>query len=202
MRKYYIDYLRVLAIIAVITIHVTMYFYSQKGEIGHPGWWLSNILNSASKFAVPLFVMISGAVLLGRPMVMAKFYRTRLVRLLPPTIFWTFVYLAFNCYREHIHMGQFVWFAKHALLVVGAANYHLWYLTMFMCLMPFVPFINKFVTGDAPTPNDIVNLMLIIFMFIILKELAFIALQVRHVQMTYGIRSLYVHCVFHGRILH
>ena len=49
MRKYYIDYLRVLAIIAVITIHVTMYFYSQKGEMGRdPGWWVVEY----SKFSI------------------------------------------------------------------------------------------------------------------------------------------------------
>ena len=184
MRKHYIDYLRVLGVIGVITVHVTMNFYAQ-WEVGPLGWWLSNILNSAFKFVMPLFVMISGAVLLGRPMAMGKFYRTRAVRLLPPTIFWTFFYLAFNCYREHIHIGQFMWFAKHELLVAGATNYHLWYLTMFICLMPFVPFINKFVTGDAPTPRDIFKFLLIVFIFVILKELALIASQVKHIRINW-----------------
>ena len=66
MRKHWIDYLRVIAIIAVITIHSTTSFYARFGEIGMLDWWLANLLNSASRFAIPLFVMISGALLLGR----------------------------------------------------------------------------------------------------------------------------------------
>ncbi len=54
MRKEYIDYLRTMAITAVIVIHVTGLIYNQFGEISSTtSWWLANILNSASHFAVP-----------------------------------------------------------------------------------------------------------------------------------------------------
>lgn len=180
MRKHYIDYLRAIGIIAVITIHVTMHFYSMKGEIGHIGWWLSNLLNSAAKFAVPLFVMISGAVLLGKEINMNEFYRKRAVRLIPAIIFWNFFYLGFRVYSEHMDIGMFI-YASKMLVVNGAAYYHLWYLSMFACLMMFVPFINIFVNGDTPTSTHLLSFLVIVFIFIILKEIAFITLEVKNI---------------------
>ena len=96
MRKHWIDYLRVIAIIAVITIHSTTPFYAKFNEIGMLGWWLANLLNSASRFAIPLFVMISGSLLLGREITIGEFYKKKAVRLLPALFVWNFFYLGLN----------------------------------------------------------------------------------------------------------
>ena len=98
MRKHWIDYLRVIAIVAVITIHSTTFFYSKFIEIGQLNWWLANLLNSASRFAVPLFVMISGALLLGRNLTIVEFYKKRAIRLLPAIIVW-------NLFYAGLHVG-------------------------------------------------------------------------------------------------
>jgi surface polysaccharide O-acyltransferase-like enzyme len=63
-RVEWIDLLRFLAITFVIIIHSCgAYVTSTKGtEV----WWIFNIVNSFSHFSVPIFVMISGALLLKR----------------------------------------------------------------------------------------------------------------------------------------
>lgn len=95
-RKIYIDYLRAAATIAVIFIHSTAVWYGRIREIDQISWWIANILNAASRFAVPVFVMISGAVLLGNSMTVGDFYRKRAFRLVPPIIFWSIFYLLFQ----------------------------------------------------------------------------------------------------------
>ncbi len=171
MRKNYIDYLRVVGAIAVIMIHATARHFQMMDELGSPEWWLSNILNSMSRFSVPLFVMISGAVLLGKPMSTADFYKKRASRLIPPLIFWTIFFIAFKVYRG-MSIKSLMWFLKVGLFVEGQAYYHLWYLVMFLCLMMFAPFINIFLNGNKPTRSDLLIFLMIVFLFFTLNGIS------------------------------
>lgn len=157
-RKHYLDYLRVLAIAAVIVIHVTAIFYSRTLTSDPAGWWMANVLNAASRFCVPLFVMISGAVLLGRPIGTGDFYRSRFLRLVPPLLFWSLVFLGLKMHQGMDLAGLF-WELKIGLIVEGRAYTHLWFLSMFLCLMLFAPFINKFIIGERPSRSDLLILI-------------------------------------------
>ena len=167
MRKHWIDYLRVIAIIAVITIHSTTHFYSKFNEIGQLDWWLANLLNSASRFAVPLFVMISGALLLERNLPIGEFYKKRAIRLLPAIIVWNLFYAGVNVGIEIFNGKDIKTLTYHigALFADGGAAVHLWYLSMFLCLMLFTPFINIFINGDKPKSADLRILLGLMFLF-------------------------------------
>jgi surface polysaccharide O-acyltransferase-like enzyme len=93
------DASRVLAIGAVVLIHVLAPTVEGRGlEVGAPGWWLANVLNSASRWCVPVFLMISGALALDPAKVTRPraFYRKRWHRIGIPLVFWTAVYLLFR----------------------------------------------------------------------------------------------------------
>jgi len=184
MRILYIEYLRVAAILAVIVIHVTVKPYNKFGEIDQLSWWVSNFLNSASRFAVPLFVMISGAVLLGKSMSTADFYRKRAVRLLPPIFFWTIVYVLFRVYLG-MDIDGLISFLKVDLLAEGGAYVHLWYLAMYACLMPFVPFINKFLIGEKPSSSDLVVFVTIVGIFFFLNTVFSVTSELRGITMVW-----------------
>jgi len=115
--------------------------------------------------------MISGAVLLGRNMSIAEFYRKRAVRLLPPIIFWTLFYTGFRVY-EGMDIRSLIYFLKVGLFADGQAYYHLWYLSTYACLMLFAPFINKFVNGDKPTSSDLRILLGLMFVFFLLSGIS------------------------------
>ena len=154
MRKAWLDYLRVIAIMAVVTGHVAADFYRMFGEISNVAWWLTNILAASLRFAVPVFVMTSGAVLLGKPYTLDEFYKKRAVRLIPPTIFWNLVYLGLYV-LDGMDTRTVLWTIKALVVVNGYVAPHLWYLSMFVCLMLFVPFINMFILGERPSPRDL-----------------------------------------------
>ena len=94
-----IAWLRVLAMVGVVLIHVSGLVTSRDDLDGTGVRMVASVLNGATRFCVPLFVLVSGALLL-RPSVMASgprtFYRRRLARLLPALVFWNLVYLAFR----------------------------------------------------------------------------------------------------------
>lgn len=171
MHKHYIDWLRALATLGVITIHVTVHFYSDKALFPGLAWWLANGLNAASRCCVPLFVMISGALLLQKVSAPPVFYRKRLLRLLPPLLFWNVAYAVLEAARSGNWTGL-VWFLRTGLWVAGEAAPHLWYLSMLVCLMAITPFLALFVHGMRPAPRDIGWLMLVLVGFGACDQLA------------------------------
>lgn len=170
MRKIYLDYLRAFAIIGVICTHVTVKYYGDSELSGTATWWMANIINAASRFAVPLFVMISGAVLLGKSQPVAEFYQKRAWRILPPWIFWSVAFLIFN-YVFTGDLYTLVWFLKGGILIQGNTTTHLWYLSMFACLMLFAPYINKIILNEPVTKHEVKILCGIVLVFLILNEL-------------------------------
>jgi surface polysaccharide O-acyltransferase-like enzyme len=98
-RTAWMDAARVIAILAVVLIHVLAPTVEGKGvDVGEPGWWVANVLNSASRWCVPVFLMISGALALDPTKVSRPrdFYRKRWARIGVPLVFWTAFYLAFR----------------------------------------------------------------------------------------------------------
>ena len=93
----YYDRLRVLAMTAVILIHVCGSAATSLAADGQTltfGWHLANVLDAASRFAVPLFLMLTGALLLGsdKALSVKHLLSRRLPRVLVPLVFWTVVY--------------------------------------------------------------------------------------------------------------
>jgi surface polysaccharide O-acyltransferase-like enzyme len=90
--------LRVLAILGVVMIHVSGLTSSKEQLRGTTVWWVAEVLNQASRFCVPLFVMVSGALVLrpGSKEPAAAFLRKRLDRLVPALVVWHVVYIVFT----------------------------------------------------------------------------------------------------------
>ena len=95
------DLIRALAIIMVICIHslgmLADAYKTELNEFGTAHWCgaLWHIINNA----VPLFIMLSGALLLGKQESISSFFKKRLTRVLIPFVVWTIllgVMLFFN----------------------------------------------------------------------------------------------------------
>lgn len=94
----WVSWLRVVAIAAVVLIHVGGITAKPLGSAdGSSATALGTALDFASRWAVPVFVMVSGALLLepAKYRDAGDFLRRRAVRLLPAVIFWHLVYLVY-----------------------------------------------------------------------------------------------------------
>lgn len=142
------DTLRVISTFAVVWLHVSAHVVTNDQHFGTSAWWVGNVANSFSRWCVPLFVMMSGALLLSRssesdPLL---FYRRRAARLLVPLLFWSIFYIGWTSYQE----GQFDGYRAAKSVLAGYPYYHLWYLYMIMGLYAMTPFLGQMSSGSSP----------------------------------------------------
>jgi surface polysaccharide O-acyltransferase-like enzyme len=120
----YANALRALAIMAVVMIHVVASLMAV--DISKT-WWLANIIDSFARWSVPVFVMVSGALLLGKDEPLSMFFKKRASKIIIPFIFWTVFYELFT-YRTQLEMFSVTAAIKN--IYSGQAYYHLWFLYM------------------------------------------------------------------------
>lgn len=149
---YWCDNLRALAIIGVVTIHVTMNLVAF--DIGNTYWALGNFFNGLSRFSVPLFVLISGAFLLSadKDIVTQSFLKKRIIKILIPFIFWNLLY---SLYQLKFYFAQGYSFKFPVLITqlkyhwFNGAALHMWYIYVLLGLYLFIPIINKWVRSAS-----------------------------------------------------
>ncbi len=100
-RKVYSDYLRVFATLAVIIIHVSSQNWATTNVNGFE-WQFFNFADSVSRWAVPVFVMISGSLFLSRDIPVKKLYTKYILRMAISYLVWTCLYNLLSVPRYHM----------------------------------------------------------------------------------------------------
>ena len=95
-RIFYFDALRALAIISVILFHTSLrtkgIVVGDYAQIPSFNWFMGDFLTACMMIGVDLFLMLSGALSLGRDWEIKPFLQKRLVRICLPFLFWGFVF--------------------------------------------------------------------------------------------------------------
>lgn len=133
-----IDILRFISILAVILIHTTTKtIQAVSGNLHLVPWTL--FLNQISRFAVPLFFLISGFVLelsSSESINYLTYLKKRLSRILAPYITWSLIYY-FLIYR-----GNSLSFFH--ILITGGASYQLYFIPSLLIFYLIFPVFHKF----------------------------------------------------------
>lgn len=145
-RILYFDWLRVYATIMVVTIHVGANFVGVNYTEGLSGWTAANFYESLARSSVPLFVMISGALLLSSKQEInySHFLRKRVSKILIPLVAWSFIYY---CYK--VFVGN--WIAEFSiaeffrLFLTNGISVHFWFMYMILGLYFTTPIIKVFI---------------------------------------------------------
>lgn len=159
----WINNLRFIALYAVIVLHTSAVLLAQYGKVPFDDWLTADFYNGLVRFAVPVFVMITGALLLHREYELGNFFRKRLSRILTPFLFWSLVYIGYSWYIEEITFDADAWTnTKQVLhLLKYGSSYHLWYVYMLIGLYFVIPVIGKFVRNA--TNNELLYFLLVWF---------------------------------------
>ncbi len=149
MRHYQLDRLRLLSAYAVIALHICA-LYVTGTSVHSAHWWAGNVIDSALRWCVPFFVMITGALLvpkLNTPT--ADYYRKR-AGLLIPFGFWIAAYIAYHFIAKTLLLGE-PYDASQTLsnLLTQPPHYHLWYLYMILPLLFIAPFLARLANKPA-----------------------------------------------------
>ncbi len=148
------DIIRILAIFLVIATHVT----SLPGYVQLSDSFAIGFV-SITKTCVPLFVMLSGALLLSKKESYSEFFKRRVKRLLFPWLFWAVIFLLVEKnYLSQIH--DLFSFSK----VFMAAMESFWFLPMIFSLYIITPALRVFV--QAAKLKDIGYIIVIWFVVV------------------------------------
>ncbi|MES2266560.1 MAG: acyltransferase [Bacteroidota bacterium] len=142
----YLNVLRIFACLMVLTVHSGEFFYiGDKGQIIRQDHLWVNNYGSFMRACVPLFVMISGYLLLPIKESGSQFYKRRFSRLLIPFLFWSVMY-AIVPYLLGTTKPNQMW---HDLLIIpinfAPSAGHLWFVYMFIGVYLFIPIFSPWV---------------------------------------------------------
>jgi surface polysaccharide O-acyltransferase-like enzyme len=166
--------LRVISTVCVIIIHISCRMLV--GNNGSYFWWIGNIFDSSARFAIPIFVMISGALLLPKEYELSQFLKKKTLRIIFPFIFWSLFYILFNLLRLSQHGVTFTFLLAFKyifknLLSCPSFSSHLWYIYMLIGLYIFIPIIGKWVRNA--TNSEIEYFLILWGLIIILSVTSF-----------------------------
>lgn len=162
------DLLRIISAFSVVVLHVSGQ-YIMIFDVGSLPFRLSNFLNSISRFGVPIFVMISGALFLSpaKKVSTNKLWLRYILRIFIVYGVWSFAYYVF----QSLYFWQFD-FWRHGIVrtVLGCvySSDHFWFLFMIMGLYAMVPFLRTWVHHASRKELDYFVILFVVFQ--ILRE--------------------------------
>lgn len=137
-----LDYLRIFATFAVIILHTAKRAW-YVADISSPDWCFANFYDCAVRWAVPVFVMISGSLIGDREYPPKDLYGRKILRFVTCYIFWNALYLMIWAMED-----ASVRFLSKVLI---EGNYHLWFIPMITGLYIALPVITKITTDRKVT---------------------------------------------------
>ncbi len=146
----WISNLRVFATLTVIMLHCAAGGIYLMGKIPSSWWWICNASNAFGRFAVPVFVMLSGYLLLGKYKNLTEFLSKRFSRIFVPFLLWTIIFMLWGNYFGIISAEktkfEVVDILKKILMGGAGGSGHLWFVYMLLGLYLFSPVISRWIT--------------------------------------------------------
>jgi surface polysaccharide O-acyltransferase-like enzyme len=143
----FLDTLRALALLGVIIIHVSTPILKMTYGKNMEFWWIGNSVDSCVRFVIAMFLMLSGATMLGKTYKLGEFYRKRFMRVLVPFLFWSAIYCVYlwlnlSVKTKPTDLSSIANWAFQLFVNQGISR-HFWYVYMIVIIYIFMPFLGK-----------------------------------------------------------
>lgn len=137
-RIIYLDYLRVLAIFGVLINHISENWFTASSFNN----WFAVAYNSFGRFGVPLFLMLTGVLLLNNKLPIKDFIKRRYPRVIKPFLFWMTLLIIYILLVITPTFTDPVW-----LYVIKHYLSDRWYVWMILCVYLIIPIMASFIRG-------------------------------------------------------
>lgn len=150
-RIYALDLLRVVACYLVIQQHASEFYYiGENGSVPvlDSTYWIG-IMSAICRTSVPLFVMVSGYLLLPMSGTSSAFFRKRFTRILYPFLIWCVAYAVYFVFTRGNTWAQVVVDVLQIPINFGTRVGHLWYIYMLIGLYLLVPVLSPWLRSAS-----------------------------------------------------
>lgn len=158
-RAVHFDLVRFIATFAVVQLHIATPWLWRESDTQSAFWIVCLMFDTIGRAGVPIFLMISGALLLSHNEPYTDFFRKRFTRVFVPLFFWTIVYEVHLVLQSYYQIApedrQGLWsYLQHTELwwhqvlrnpFAGAVYDHLWFLYMIIGMYLVTPLLRKLV---------------------------------------------------------
>jgi len=156
-----VDLIRTVAIIAVIVLHTTTdgTSFDPQEPLAVWRWWFVDVYQSMSRVGVPLFAMLSGALLLQpyKTESLSVFFKKRWARIGLPFLFWGAIYFAWTFFTDpEAFTSSYI-----IQSVLSGPYWHFWYLYMLIGVYLFTPLLRVMV---AHADRKLIKYLLIVWL--------------------------------------
>ncbi len=133
----WIDASRLIAMFGVILIHIAGPVFYDYRTIPLHAFLTANAIDSLARVSVPLFIMLSGALLLRKDTSISIVgIGKRILRVLFPLIFWSFIYVFWINYWTGKSLD---FFGELSRIEQAPVMYHLWFIYMIIGIYILLP---------------------------------------------------------------
>lgn len=164
-RLLHLDILRAIAILEVVMLHTAAPILYRYAEIKHGFWGIGNFVDSSVRSCVPLFVMLSGALVLNpdKDESIGVFLTKRFKKILVPLLIWSIIYYLWDGYNTPRHLSIKDFLLKFA---TDGIFYHFWFMYMLAGLYIAAPIFKIFL--KSARKNELEYLLSIWVVFTVL----------------------------------
>lgn len=133
-REIWGDALRLVSLCAIVVIHSTGAPYMSYQE--SQSWYFALYVNAATRFAVPCFMMLSGAFMLSKRQNISDIFTKKIPKLIIPLLFWSVCYILASKYYhfQDISVGK-----KILEIPFQHQSNHLWFIYQLVQLSIMAP---------------------------------------------------------------
>lgn len=154
------DLIRIGALFAVVGIHLLTPIYARPDFFGGSFWWLTFLLNSLFRASVPLFVMLSGYLLLGKETSLRQNAERTLNRIVVPFLAFYVINFFYNAWAATARQSVFDYSVFFHNLSKNSYTY-LYFLIILAFLYALVPLFRQVFIAQ----NKRLTLYVIVFFF-------------------------------------
>ena len=150
-RLIYPDLLRIISIFSVLVLHAVGEIWRDI-PIQSKSWVALVAIDSIFRFAVPVFVMVSGMFMLSpqKDRGIKELYSKKILRIVTSFIFWSLIYTFFHLASQIItQRGSFKPDFQEIINNFLIGEYHLWFMYMIVGLYIVTPLLRKIVAKKS-----------------------------------------------------
>ncbi len=146
-----VNFIRVISIFAVVLLHISAACVVEIKDTTSYEWIVGNFVDSFVRWCVPVFIMLSGYLLLRKDTLnenISLFYKKRVLRIGIPILISSLFFLIWGFIKTNLKGEIKPSFFTNIIepLIYGIPHYHLWFLFMIICLYAITPLIRKVLT--------------------------------------------------------